>query len=286
MLKLLLVSIIWAFSFPLIGHRLRSVDPYFVAMVRMALSLAVFLPFYRWRTLPWKKQGQLLVCGALQYGVMYVCYLQSYQYLKSHEIALLTILTPIYTTLCFDVFSKRFHGVHFGAAILSVAGVAIIKYTAVSAQDVMIGIILVQTSNIAFAFGQVFYRCIMADYPALGNVTIFAPLYAGAFLLTLCVSLAKTPFTQLQVTPQQWSILLYLGIIASGVCFFLWNAGARQINAGALAIFNNLKIPLAMIVSVVFFGETAHWSRLIIGTAIALSALAMNEIYERKSTRV
>ena len=80
-------------------------------------------------------------------------------------------------------------------------------------------------------------------------------------------------------------MLLYLGAIASGLSFFLWNIGARKVNAGALAIFNDLKIPLAVIVSIIFFGEQANWVNLLIGGGIAVAALYLNEWYMSRKNK-
>jgi drug/metabolite transporter (DMT)-like permease len=66
-------------------------------------------------------------------------------------------------------------------------------------------------------------------------------------------------------------------VIASGVGFFLWNYGARRVNAGTLAVFNNLKVPLAVAVSLIFFGESADPLRLALGGGIVLAALFLNE---------
>ena len=55
---LVIVSVIWAFSFPLIGHYLvgrnvaNPVDSYFVIVARFALALLVFLPFIRFKNVP------------------------------------------------------------------------------------------------------------------------------------------------------------------------------------------------------------------------------------------
>ena len=57
-------------------------------------------------------------------------------------------------------------------------------------------------------------------------------------------------------------VLLYLGLLASGVGFFLWNVGATRVSAGTLAVFNNVKIPLAVVVSLLFFAEQTDWLRL------------------------
>ncbi|MGD9849218.1 MAG: EamA family transporter, partial [Desulfuromonas sp.] len=68
MTLLLLVSLVWAFSFGLIKGQLTGLDPNLVAFIRLALALLVFLPFYRPALLPPRFQLQLLVIGAIQYG--------------------------------------------------------------------------------------------------------------------------------------------------------------------------------------------------------------------------
>jgi len=71
-------------------------------------------------------------------------------------------------------------------------------------------------------------------------------------------------------------VLLYLGLLASGVGFFLWNVGATRVEAGILAVFNNVKIPLAVLVSLLFFREHADWLRLLCGGGIIALALWLN----------
>lgn len=78
------------------------------------------------------------------------------------------------------------------------------------------------------------------------------------------------------IDAQQWLTLLYLGILASGVCFFCWNYGARKVNAGMLAVSNNLKIPLAIACSALFFGEHINLTQLLFGSGIILLALLLN----------
>jgi drug/metabolite transporter (DMT)-like permease len=51
----------------------------------------------------------------------------------------------------------------------------------------------------------------------------------------------------------QVATILYLGLIPSGVAFFLWNAGARRTSDGTVAVLNNVKVPLAILVSWVVF---------------------------------
>ncbi|MFA5700981.1 MAG: EamA family transporter, partial [Desulfuromonas sp.] len=81
----------------------------------------------------------------------------------------------------------------------------------------------------------------------------------------------------------QWLTLLYLGVLASGLGFFMWNYAARTVNAGVLAVSNNLKIPLAIACSAVFFGEQINLFQLVAGSAIILAALILNPGSRRTS---
>jgi drug/metabolite transporter (DMT)-like permease len=117
--------------------------------------------------------------------------------------------------------------------------------------------LIVQASNVCFAFGQIYYRRLLAG-KNVRDEQIFALPYLGGFLTAGLSAAFFTDWSTLQVSGQQWLTLLYLGAIASGLAFFWWNVGARKVDAGALAIFNDLKIPLAVIVSLLFFGEQTN----------------------------
>lgn len=277
MVYLLLVSLVWAFSFGLIKGQLTSLDPNFVAAVRLTIALAVFLPFLRLKDVPRRLQLRLLLTGAVQYGLMYITYTASFQYLQAYEVALFTIFTPLYVTLINDLYQQRFHAVSLLAAVLAVAGTAIVKQGNLFRPELVTGFLIVQISNLAFAFGQVDYKNTLRDYPSLRDPSIFGLLYLGGAVTAAVPALITTPWQSLALTGSQWLTLLYLGAVASGLGFFLWNHGARKVNAGALAVFNDLKIPLAVAVSLIFFGEQASLPHLLAGGMIAAAALLLNE---------
>ena len=87
----------------------------------------------------------------------------------------------------------------------------------------------------------------------------------------------------LGMTLRQGAVLLYLGVVASGLGFFLFNAGARRTDLGTLAIFNNMKIPLAILASGLIFHETVDWERLAIGGAVIACALGLNAVTGARS---
>jgi drug/metabolite transporter (DMT)-like permease len=273
---LLFVSLVWAFSFGLIKTSLAGVDSNAVAAARLGLALLVFLPFYKPRAVDVRTSAQLAFTGAVQYGGMYIAYLYSFQFLKAHEVALFTVFTPLYVTLIHDWTERRLNHKALAAVALVVFGTWIVKGGSAPEAGMWTGFWIVQVSNLCFAFGQVVYRRILAGR-TVNDSEIFALPYLGGFAAAGLAALVLANPAALAFSLPQGITLIYLGVVASGLCFFLWNKGARRVNAGTLAIFNDLKIPLAAAVSLIFFGEQADLLRLAIGGLIAVAALLINE---------
>jgi drug/metabolite transporter (DMT)-like permease len=275
-LYLFLVSLLWAFSFGLIKGGLAGLPSSSVAFLRLLIAFAVFAPFLRIRRLRPGGAARLLLTGAVQYGLMYVTYIHAFRYLQAYEVALFTVFTPIYVTLINDWFERRINLSALGAVILAVAGGVVIKYQQLDSPELWRGFALMQAANLCFAFGQIFYRRTMSRLPDQPpDLQVFGLLYLGA-ALTAGLATLGTDWTLFELTLRQGGILLYLGVIASGLGFFLWNLGARRTGAGALAVFNNLKIPLGILVSVLVFREAAAWPRLAAGGALMALALCVN----------
>jgi drug/metabolite transporter (DMT)-like permease len=272
MLYLLLVSLVWAFSFGLIKSELTGLDANFVSFTRCFLAFLFFLPVTKnLKNISKELFFRLLIIGGIQFGLMYVFYTASFKYLKSYEVAVFTILTPVYIAI-FDYRAEKI----FLFAVLSVLGAAIIVYKPVSSSALFYGFLLVQISNLCFAYGQLQYKKIVSRFNIGREYSVFSIMYLGA-----CAS-AFLPYA---ISPNlnfaywkalragQILTLIYLGLIASGICFFLWNSGAVKTDNRRLAVMNNLKIPLAVIASVLLFKESTDYARLALGTVILCMAL-------------
>lgn len=277
MIYLLIVSLIWAFSFGLIKGNLTNVDSNFVAFARLLISFFLFLPFLKIRNIQRKNLLLLLLIGSIQYGIMYVSYIYAFQFLHAYEIVLFTILTPIYVVVINDFIQRKFHLLFYLTSLLSLFGAAIVVWQNITSEELIMGFMLMQISNISFAFGQIYYKKLMQNIPEKKDLNIFALLYLGGFITAFIFTFFTTDYTTLSLTNNELLTLIYLGVVASGVGFFLWNYGARKTNAGSLAVFNNLKIPLGIIVSVLFFAEEVNIWNISIGGLIVSFALVINE---------
>ena len=156
MFLLIITTILWAFSFSLIGEYLAGqVDSWFSVLMRLALAALVFLPFLRWRGHRPSTLLLYMLVGMLQLGVMYLLSFEAYLYLSVSEFLLFTVMTPLYVTLIYDLISRRPLRIgYIFSALLAVAGAAIIRYDKGS-DHFWFCLLLVQLANICFAAGVV-----------------------------------------------------------------------------------------------------------------------------------
>ncbi|RBW46343.1 EamA family transporter [Psychromonas sp. B3M02] len=281
MAYLLSVTLLWAFSFSLIGVYLAGqVDAWFSVFIRIALAALIFLPFLKIQQMDKSLAARIMMIGAVQLGLMYVFYYHSFLYLSVPEVLLFSVMTPIYVTLLNDALDKRFKPQFFLVAVISVLGAVAIRYGNISS-DFWFGLLLVQGANLCFAIGQVAYSRLMSD-SKLDHKTVFGWFFIGALCVaTVCYISFGNP-DKLPTTTTQWGILLYLGTIASGLGYFAWNKGATKVNVGTLAIMNNLLIPAGILVNLLIWNKQADLLRLSIGAVIIVAALVLNHFLSKK----
>ncbi|MGR6861897.1 carboxylate/amino acid/amine transporter [Aliivibrio salmonicida] len=278
---LLSITLLWAFSFSLIGVYLAGqVDAWFSVLMRIGLATLVFLPFLRPKQVPLPIAIKLMAIGAIQLGLMYVFYYQSFLYLTVPEVLLFTVMTPIYITLLNDAFEGKFHPHFMISAIIATLGAVTIRYNGIDS-GFLLGFATVQAANLCFATGQVCYKRLMKDQQ-IEQKTVFGFFFIGA-LIVACICYALFGNSEkLPTTTTQWGVLVYLGTIASGVGYFMWNKGATLVNVGVLAVMNNLLIPAGILVNLLIWNRDADILRLSLGGGLILIALIVNQQLEKK----
>lgn len=274
---LIIATLLWAFSFSLIGEYLAGqVDSYFSVLIRVGLAALVFLPFLRFKGYSPKILLLYMLLGAIQLGVMYLLSFQAYLYLTVPEFLLFTVMTPLYITLTYDLLrgTKLRWGYAF-STLLAVIGAAIIRYSQVS-ENFWTGLLLIQGANICFAVGMVGYKRLMEIHP-MPQHSAFSWFYLGAFLIVAIAWFMLGNPEKLPTTSLQWGILVWLGVGASGLGYFLWNYGATQVDAGTLGIMNNALIPAGLLVNLAIWQTQPHWPSFIIGGSVIVASLWVNQ---------
>ncbi|HEM8141001.1 TPA: DMT family transporter [Providencia rettgeri] len=270
---LVITTLLWAASFSLIGEYLAGqVDSWFSVLVRVALASLVFLPFLRWHQFSLKVIALYMAVGACQLGVMYLFVFHAYQYLTVAEFLLFTVLTPLYVTLIYDLLERQpLRKGYLFSSLLAVIGAAIIRYDHLS-ESFWLGLLFVQLANIFFAIGQVGYKRLMEIHP-IPQHQAFSWFYLGATLVALIGWLLFGNKSMMPTTTLQWGVLLWLGIVASGIGYFMWNYGATKVDAGTLAIMNNMMVPAGLLVNFAIWQQHPDWLSFTIGSSLIIASL-------------
>lgn len=281
---LLIVNLIWSFSFSLIGQYLAGqVDSDFAVLARVAVAALVFLPFTVWRGLPARLAAGFWLAGALQFGITYLCLYRSFSVLTVPEVLLFTVLTPIYVTLIEDALERRFNRWALFAAAVAVGGGILIRWQPL-AGDFLWGFVLLQIANATFAAGQVLCRHLLLHHPVeLPLYRFFGHFFLGALVLVLPSFLIFGNPDKLPVTAMQWGVLLWMGLFATALGMFWWVKGSTRVDAGTLAVMNELHVPLGLLVNLLIWNRDADLAKIALGGSVILLSLAINRLGRRTS---
>ncbi|MBB2494316.1 carboxylate/amino acid/amine transporter [Aquipseudomonas ullengensis] len=281
---LLIVTGLWAFSFSLIGEYLAGrVDSDFAVLARVLIAALVFLPFTLWRGLPRGLLAGFWLAGALQFGVTYLCLYRSFQVLTVPEVLLFTVLTPIYVTLLDDALARRFSPWALLAALVAVLGGVIIRFDRLEG-DYLLGFLLLQLANLTFAAGQVLCRRLLLRYPVEQPLhRFFGHFFLGALLLALPSFLLFGNPDKLPQTAVQWSVLAWMGLFATALGMFWWVKGSTRVDAGTLAVMNELHVPAGLLVNLLIWNRDFDLPRLAAGGVVILLAMGLLHLGRRRA---
>ena len=273
MIFLIISTIIWAFSFSIIGNYLSSeIDPWSLSLLRITISFLIFLPFIDLK-ISKKRMIHIIGIGAIQIGFMYSFYLNAFNFISVEKILLFTIFTPIYVTMISDFFQKKIKKFFLLFSIISVIGSLIIRITEVQLLDLK-GFVLIQGANFSFALGQVLYKRYIKNNSSLDyNLNEFVYFYFGAILIAALGSLIMIDSLTYPISLTQWLLVLWLGAVASGLGYYFWNRGSLLVSNGTLAVMNNLVIPLGLLIEIIFFSKSVNVTNYTIGAFIILSSV-------------
>ncbi|RMO20584.1 hypothetical protein ALQ47_00062 [Pseudomonas cichorii] len=271
---LLIVTLIQAFSFSLIGVYLAGhVDSYLAVLIRVVLAGLVFIPLTHWRKVEPKFMRGMLLIGALQFGITYVCLYLSFRVLTVPEVLLFTILTPLHVTLIEDALNRRFNPWALLAAGVAVLGAGVIRYDGLDG-DFLGGFLLLQLANFTYAAGQVLYKHLVARHPSdLPHYRRFGYFFLGALAVVLPAFLMFGNPQNVPNDTQQWSVLLFLGLCSTALGMYWWNKGACLVSGSTLAVFNVLHVPVGLLVNLLIWNQHESLSRLFIGGALIVVSL-------------
>lgn len=261
--------IVWGCTFIsskiLLQHGLSPVD---ILLLRFGLAYCLLLPFYRkhLRLPSWKDEAWMALLGITGGSLYFLTENTAINYTLTTNASLIVSLTPLYTMLLMRLINRnttRLSSRMLLGSFLAVIGVfSVVMNGHILLELNPIGDFLSFLSGLCWSFYSLAYCRVAKKWSAL---LITRKLFFWGFVTALpflCLHDQEVNASLIINQPAVWGNLLFLGIVASLLCFFGWNVAVSRIgaiHANNLIYFNPL---ITLLVAHAVLDEPLTWMSL------------------------
>ena len=271
---------------------LEQVDLFFFNGVRLSISAAVLLAFAwneRRRGIlprPGLARRHLFVYGLMVGATYQVLFLLGVGGTTSGNTALIIATVPMWTALLARIFlGEVLQKLSWCGLVISLIGTVIValqKGDVSMGSKTVFGNLMILCAALVWSSGTVYSR------PLLKQISPMQ-LSASSAMISLPVHLLLASFFVPQNlpalrSPGLWMIIIYSGVLSSGLSQPMWNFGVRHAGAAHAAIVQNLIPLIAIVAAWAVRGERATTAQ-IIGGILILSGLATMRLGRRLALR-
>ncbi len=254
-------TLIWATTWHVILYQLGETSALHSVAFRFGLASIMLFAIARWRgevvLLPRALHGWLLLTGAVQYGLNYLCTYESEKHLASGLVAVLFSLMIFSNAIGGALFfgqpmTRRF----WGSGVVGVVGIALIFWPDIVAvrgdADVLLGVALAMSAVTLASVGNMLTLRLTRQGVPLVPLLAWSMGYGAAALLLIASILG----VQFQGDPRMsyWLSLLYLSALGSVAAFLLYFKLAQRQGPGRAALVGMVIPAIALLVSAVLEG--------------------------------
>jgi drug/metabolite transporter (DMT)-like permease len=140
--------------------------------------------------------------------------------------------------------------------------------------------------GIAFAVGAAaLYTGVMFLNKNLGNISAYDKTVmqlAAAAVVILPYCLFAGGFGMGQMTGRDYALLAVVGIVHTGIAYWLYFGALGQLPSQSVALFSYLDPVIAIVLSALWLGEILHWQE-ILGAALILGSALWSELPGKKT---
>jgi drug/metabolite transporter (DMT)-like permease len=279
---LLGVAVIWGVNIPLMKIGLDRLDIYVFNAIRLAISAAV-LVLFAWVELRRgiKPQPGIAFRRILLYSVMVsalyqLLFLFGVSRSTSGNTALIMATVPMWTALLARLFiQEKLRKLSWCGLTIALVGtviVASLKGDVTAGREVLWGNLLVLSAALLWSGATVYSRPLLVKISPL-QLSATAAVLALPVHLALAAGRYESSLPVLQ-SVELWGIILYSGVLSSGLALPMWSLGVRHAGPAHAAVIQNLIPLVAIIAAWLTRGEPVTQSQ-ILGGSLILSGVIM-----------
>ena len=261
--------LVWGFAFALIAVALESFHPLFIVWCRLWMGALVVWCVWRWRQQCWRLGREwwprltLLSLTGNIFPFSLIAWAE--QSVPSAEVGIPMALMPIATLLLahwlleHEPLTRR----RFAGVVVGFAGVALLvgdDLLSAGASGQWPGQVATLLATISYAFNGVYAKRLPAENPVALSVGTLA---IGSLLLAVPALWAQLAGPGFDVTAGATSVLVVLGVMATGVATWCYFVVVTEKGPGFLSTINYLIPAVAFAAGTVFLAEPWGWEHLI-----------------------
>ena len=261
--------LVWGFAFALIAVALESFHPLFIVWCRLWMGALVVWCVWRWRRQRWRLGREwwprLTLLSLTGNIIPFSLIAWAEQSVPSAEVGIPMALMPIATLLLahwlleHEPLTRR----RFAGVVVGFAGVALLvgdDLLSAGASGQWPGQVATLLATISYAFNGVYAKRLPAENPVALSVGTLA---IGSLLLAVPALWAQLAGPGFDVTAGATSVLVVLGVMATGVATWCYFVVVTEKGPGFLSTINYLIPAVAFAAGTVFLAEPWGWEHLI-----------------------
>ena len=261
--------LVWGFAFALIAVALESFHPLFIVWCRLWMGALVVWCVWRWRQQCWRLGREwwprLTLLSLTGNIIPFSLIAWAEQSVPSAEVGILMALMPIATLLLahwlldHEPLTRR----RFAGVVVGFAGVALLvgdDLFSAGASGQWPDQVATLLATISYAFNGVYAKRLPAENPVALSVGTLA---IGSLLLAVPALWAQLAGPGFDVTAGATSVLVVLGVMATGVATWCYFVVVTEKGPGFLSTINYLIPAVAFAAGTLFLAEPWGWEHLI-----------------------
>ena len=281
-----LVTFLWSTSYILIRIGLKEINPLAFAAYRYIIaSLILLFPFLyqlkkgKINKLSPKSVTIFLLLGFTGFFIAQGLQFFGLYFLNSVTVTFILNLTPIFV-LGLSVFflNERPSTLQLMGIALTLSGVVIFFYSALPDIRMITGVLITLISGVGWAIYMIISRYYLRkNYENVITLTSISMLFGGLMLLSATIITGNI----VNVSFNNWIMILWLSIVNTVVAFFLWNHALKTLKAVEQSILQNTMLLQITILAVIFLQETINEQK-ILGMAIVFIGVLIVQLKSKK----
>ena len=249
----------WGITFVSTKILLNYIEPIEIMISRFTLAYLILLiaypKFSKFKS--FKDEFIFFLAGTFGLTLYFIFEILALERTTASNVAILISSAPILTAILAHIFTgdEKFNKGLLIGFIVSISGIVLVIFNDTFNFDMNVtGSLLAIAAAISCSSYLVILKRVGRSY---NRIVVTRKVFLYGILTSIPFAVILRPDINYKtfLIPEVYLHLLFLGIIASALCFFLWNVALNYIGAIKLSAYTYLLPLVGMIASVIFLGE-------------------------------